>query len=96
MEHVPNHKPLEDALKVEIDAYFGIPKSASKKKREAMINKQIRPSKKPDCDNIEKAILDALNGIAYVDDKQVIEATVRKWYSDVPRVIVMIEEISDE
>lgn len=37
---------------------------------------------KPDCDNLAKAVLDALNGIAYDDDKQIIELVVRKF----PRV----------
>lgn len=34
---------------------------------------------KPDVDNIAKAVLDALGGVAYDDDKQVVELTVKKW-----------------
>jgi len=83
-----------DTLRVEIDAQFSIPKSYSKKKREQAINEQIRPTTKPDCDNIAKIILDALNKIAFDDDKQVVELLVKKRYTELsPRVVVKIEKI---
>ena len=55
-----------------------------------MIDRLIRPTRKPDFDNIGKVICDALNGIAYRDDAQIVDALVRKFYSDTPRVIVEI------
>ena len=64
-----------------MDAYFEIPKSYVKGKRLACERNINRPDKKPDIDNVLKAVLDALNGVAYEDDKQVIEVTCRKWYS---------------
>lgn len=79
-------------LDMTICAYFAIPKSASKKKREEMMLGKIRPTKKPDMDNIIKIIADALNQIAYKDDSQIVDAQVRKYYSDNPRVEVMIKE----
>lgn len=39
-----------------------------------------RPDKKPDADNILKAVLDALNGVAYEDDRQVVEVLCIKKY----------------
>lgn len=81
-------------LKVEITAKFPIPKSYSKKKHEQAIDGQIRPTIKPDCDNIAKVICDALNGIAYTDDKQIVELIVRKEYAENPKVIVEIEKFS--
>lgn len=92
-QHVPGHQPYEGQCRVEIDAYFPIPISTSKKRKALMMDGLIRPTKRPDCDNIAKAVLDALNSVAYNDDKQIIEMLVRKWYSDVPRTIVMIEEV---
>lgn len=85
--------PDDAMLDVRIIAYYGIPKSASKKKRQAMLDKQIRPTKKPDFDNIGKVICDSLNGIAYHDDAQIVDSQVRKFYSDTPRVVVSIAEI---
>jgi Holliday junction resolvase RusA-like endonuclease len=51
------------------------------------------PMKKPDCDNIVKIILDALNGVAYTDDKQVVDVRCRKCYAkpgEPGRVVVTI------
>lgn len=52
---------------------------------------QIRaPTKKPDADNVSKIILDALNGLAYHDDSQVVELTVKKKFALYPRVDVVL------
>ena len=70
----------------------GIPKSASKKKAQLMRERKIRPMKKPDFDNIGKIVCDSLNDIAYHDDAQIVDAQVRKFFSDDPRVVVTIQE----
>ena len=80
-------------LDVRIIAYYGIPKSTSKKKRKAMLEHKIRPAKKPDWDNIGKIICDSLNLVAYHDDSAVVDAQVRKFYSENPRVDVSIRQI---
>jgi hypothetical protein len=74
-------------------AYFKIPKSTSKKKMELMLQGKIRPIIKPDYDNIGKVVTDALNKIAYHDDAAVVDGFVRKFYSDIPRVEVKVEEL---
>lgn len=79
-------------LVVYITAYYPIPKSASKAKREKMIHFEIVPKVKPDFDNVCKAVCDALNGIAYRDDAQIVEAHFHKWYGEEPCVKVVIEE----
>ena len=84
--------PDDAMLDVRVIAYYSIPKSVSKKKRQAMLDHKIRPTKKPDFDNIGKVICDALNEIAYRDDAQIVDAQVRKFYSDRPRVVVTIME----
>lgn len=90
------HERLEGALKMTVNAFFSIPKSASKKNREKMLRGEIRPTKRPDWDNIGKIVSDALNAIAYRDDSQIVDATVRKWYSDTSRVEVEITELTSE
>lgn len=80
-------------LKVRIKAIYGVPVSDSKAKRERKLTGAIRPTKKPDADNIEKAILDAINGIAWKDDAQVVDLRTVKVYGAVPRVEVEIDEI---
>lgn len=87
---------LENPLKVKIIAYYEIPKSTSKKKRLEMKDDKVFPTVKPDTDNIAKSILDSLNNIAYLDDKQVVKLEVEKYYSDVASVVVMIDEVENE
>jgi Holliday junction resolvase RusA-like endonuclease len=86
---------LEGELAVSLMVYCSIPKSTSKKKKALMLNGDIRPTTKPDLDNIAKAILDSLNGRAFDDDKQVVSLIVQKYYSDTPRVEIEIVRCSD-
>lgn len=86
----------ETPIRMVISAFYKIPKSASKKKRSQMIEYKIRPTKKPDLDNIIKIVSDALNGIAYKDDTSIVEIKCCKSYSEEPKVIVKIEEVQDE
>ena len=92
-EKYPKHVPLDpDAeVRAEIKVFYSIPKSASKKKRNDMLMGFTRPKKKPDCDNIAKIICDALNGIVYHDDSQVVDLEIRKYYSDEPKVKIRME-----
>lgn len=80
-------------LKMKITAIHSIVKSASKKDRAKMLNGELKPTKKPDADNIVKIICDALNNIAYKDDTQVVELEFKKLYGELEKVIVEIEEI---
>ena len=50
-------------------------------------------TKKPDVDNCLKSIFDALNGIAYDDDSQIVAVTAAKFYSENPRAWVKITEL---
>ena len=82
-------------LRAIIRAFFPIPKSASKKKQEQMRDLRILYTKKPDADNIIKAVLDALNGVAYYDDSQVAEVVISKAYAEQPKVMIELHEIGD-
>ena len=79
-----------EGIGVNIYAYMYIPQSKSKKFHAAAMAGDERPTKKPDCDNIFKAVTDALNGLLFKDDKQIIHARVEKYYSDEPRVEVEV------
>lgn len=82
-----------EALYCEIKAYFSIPTSKSKKVKALMADNFVRPTKKPDCDNIAKIILDGLNTIAYKDDTQITTLVVKKYYTtQEPYVMVEIRE----
>jgi len=81
----------EDQIEISVVAFYAIPKRATKAQREKMLCGEVRPTVKPDWDNIGKLICDALNGVAYDDDKCVVQATVSKWYSDDPSVVVTLK-----
>jgi Holliday junction resolvase RusA-like endonuclease len=85
-------EPLTTPIKVFIHIRMPIPASFSKKMRQDCIEQRIRPTKKPDWDNIAKAITDACNGIVYVDDCQIVDAHVTKKYSEWAGVDVIVME----
>lgn len=90
----PDHEIIDqDPIEMKLYVYTSIPKSFSKKKTDDAIMNRIRPTKKPDVDNIMKAIADSLNGIAYKDDAQIVSCTIHKMYAQAPRVLVIIQGI---
>ncbi|GAA0491114.1 RusA family crossover junction endodeoxyribonuclease [Salinibacillus aidingensis] len=94
-QHAPKNLIL-GPVSVSIKIYRQIPKSMSKKLRKLSLDEIHRPTKKPDCSNIAKGIEDALNGVIYKDDSQIVELQVSKYYSEKPRVEVTIQEIDQE
>ena len=85
--------PMENAIRADIKVFMPVPKSDSKKKKDLKLSGKIRPTMKPDNDNIAKSVLDALNGLAYVDDKQIVELKVDKYYGVEPYVHVKLTEL---
>ena len=85
-------EPLKTPVSVFLHVRLPIPQSYSKKRREACLNGLEMPCKKPDIDNIAKTYLDAMNGVIFVDDTQVIDLHVKKLYSAVAGVDVMVME----
>ncbi len=86
----PDFIPLEGALRMTITAYMMIPKSTSKKKAKLMIERIIRPDKTPDWDQLGKIASDALEGLAYKNDSQIVTGIVHKWYAIRPRLEIEI------
>lgn len=85
-------KPLETPVSVCLYIRVSIPQSYSKKRTEACLSGAERPSKKPDIDNVAKCFLDAMNGVVYLDDTQVVDLHIKKLYSAVAGVDVAIME----
>jgi Holliday junction resolvase RusA-like endonuclease len=64
-----------------------------KKNAQALKDEVLWVNKKPDVDNYLKAVMDAINGVAYKDDGQVCAQYAEKRYSHNPRIELVIEEI---
>ena len=86
-------EPLEGPVSMRVEAFLSSPKSASRKKRAAMEAGEIVPEKRPDVDNVMKLCADALQGLAFRNDSQVADATIRKRYSAIPRTVIRIERL---
>jgi Holliday junction resolvase RusA-like endonuclease len=85
-------EPLDTPVTVAIYIRVGIPASYSKQKRKDALAGILKPTKKPDLDNVAKCFLDSMNEIVYLDDKQVINLHVTKVYAETPAVEVMVKE----
>ena len=81
--------PLK-GISIAIDCYVRVPESMSKKKKEMAYRGEILPLRKPDLDNVMKAVLDACNGVVWRDDKEVTKAQICRYYSDMPRLVVRV------
>ena len=84
--------PIDGPLRIFVTAAFGVPQSWSNKKKSAAIAGTVRPTGKPDIDNVLK-MLDALNAVVWKDDAQIVIATVGKIYSDRPRLRIEVEQL---
>lgn len=86
-------KYTDKEIEAKITCYYGMPKSMTKANREKVYHGKLRPTKKPDLDNIAKIILDSLNGIAYKDDSQIVSLKIDKYYAEKPLVKVELYEV---
>ena len=94
LKKIDGFKPYENALCVDLTFYLGIPTSWSKQKRIQASQGQIRPIvRNGDIDNMVKAILDANNGLLWVDDCIITDLSARKRYTaDLARVVLKVTE----
>jgi Holliday junction resolvase RusA-like endonuclease len=86
-------KPLEGPLVLAVKIYRTIPKSFSKKRHQEAVDGVLKPTTKPDIDNIIKGIKDALKAVIWRDDSQIVQIMALKKYGEVPRIeVVVVEE----
>lgn len=95
-QHKPNQL-ITGPVSMDIRVFRPMTKkiSDSKKQKECAEKGILRPTTKPDVDNYSKGIKDALNNLIYKDDSQVVELKVCKFYSENPRVEIIITELAN-
>ena len=86
-------KYTELPLAVSVAAYLPIAASKSKKFKAAALAGIELPTKKPDVDNIFKTVTDAMSGILYKDDKQIVQAEIKKMFAEEPRLEIMLNVV---
>ncbi|AYC28704.1 RusA family crossover junction endodeoxyribonuclease [Paenisporosarcina cavernae] len=90
-QHAPSNL-IEGPIVLHVDIYKSIPKALQTKPKQKLIEAgQLRPITKPDVDNYVKGVKDGMNKIIWNDDSQVVELTVRKFYSNNPKVVVCVK-----
>ncbi len=82
--------PMAEAVAIELGLFVVPPVSWSQKKRAAALAFEILPTTKPDADNVLKAIADGLNGIVWLDDKQITDVVIRKRYREAPQAVIYV------
>lgn len=87
--HAPQ-VPLDCAIEMHLTFYLPIPKSASSRLRQQMLNGVVLPTKRPDFDNLAYLVTNALKEIVYKDDSLVTDCIIRKRYSDKPRTVIKV------
>lgn len=86
--------PVEGAIEFSLRIYRAIPKGMPKYKREAAKAGTLRPITKPDVSNVLKGVEDALKGVWYKDDSQIVGyGVLGKWYDERPRIEIMMREL---
>ena len=85
-------EPLETPVGAYIYIILPVPASYSKKRTQACLSGQERPTKKSDIDNYCKAIFDGMNGIVFLDDSLIVSLHATKVYGTIGMVEVMIKE----
>ena len=82
---------FEGPVAAYIEIRCQIPASWSAKKREQALAGLIRPTTKPDADNVVKAAFDGCNGVTFRDDVQVVGLVVAKKYAETPGLFVRLQ-----
>lgn len=91
-QEMAGRQPTMQPVRVVVEARFPIAPSWSLRKRNAAILGHVLPCTTPDVDNLLKC-LDSLNGVVFADDRQIVEAVVRKIYSATPGLTVEIATV---
>ena len=86
-------EPITEPVTMRVIIYKGLLKSFSKKKRQEALDGILLPDKKPDVDNLAKTFMDALNGMAYKDDSQIVTLIAEKRYAEEPYVFIEIQTL---
>lgn len=90
--HMRGRAPSEQPLAILVHAFCRVPDSWSRREREQAIAGAIRPTSRPDSDNYLKVVQDALNGVCYRDDSQIVDARVIKRYDERPGMRIELRE----
>lgn len=88
--------PITGPIRIDVSYHMPMPSGTSKVRRLQMLNGRIHHIKKPDVDNLNKFLCDALKKIVFEDDSQVVEICARKLYGENGKTIIRVEEVNTD
>lgn len=86
--------PFDCPIHLHLTFRFEIPKSWPQWKKDLALSRDILPTTKPDLDNVEKSVKDALNGIVWKDDCYVVSCEKMSYYSEKPCIVITVMPIN--
>lgn len=87
------YMPFKSNIRCDIQLYIQMPKSDSKKKKKELKGRYC--DNNADLDNYAKAILDSFNKVLYNDDRQIVELSISKRWSEEGYFVIEIEEVKN-
>lgn len=88
-------EPLETPVTLYLYIRAPIPKSTPKSRLQGFLDGSVKPIKKPDASNVLKSVEDAMNGVVYKDDSQIVNIHIAKVYASVSGVDICVKECID-
>lgn len=92
-QEMAGQPPISGPVEMTLRAVLAIPQSWSKKKQAAALTGEVRPTGRPDLDNIEKMVSDGLNTVVFGDDSQIVRKTSEKMYGPAPLTVVTVRQM---
>lgn len=83
-------QPIDGPVSVVMQIAMQVPASWSKRKQANALDGIVLPTTKPDADNVVKAVFDAINGVVWCDDTQVVDLRLVKRYQTTPGVTMIV------
>ncbi len=92
-EQMAGRAVLDGPLEVTVVAEWEVPASWPKWKTEMARDGGVAHTSRPDLDNVAKAAVDALNGVVFRDDSQIVSLIVHKRYGVKPGLVIRVAEM---
>jgi Holliday junction resolvase RusA-like endonuclease len=93
VDAMKSRERFEGPVSLSLIAIFDIPTSYSQKKKNEAMCGVIKPTKKPDLDNVYKAWADGMNSVVFKDDVQIVSCEMTKKYGPQAKVVAIVRPL---
>lgn len=93
-QEMSGREPMSGPVELVLRVLVAVPQSWSQVKRRAAGEGLIRPTGRPDLDNVMKLVTDACNGVVYADDARIVRVVAEKRYAPAGSIVATFREIA--